>query len=106
MGARYVRAALVAEPKRLPPAPRLVLVALAVRVLDHPRGDSPAGVYFAGRNRLLGDLATMPTTTSRRHLTAHLTTLEHLGLLRRLVKAAPGQRAVYELLLPVDNLPP
>jgi hypothetical protein len=106
MGARYARAALVVEPKKLGQATRLVLVALALRVLDHDRENSPAGTYFAGRNRLLGDLAQMPTRTSLRHLTAHLTTLERLGLLERIGKPAPGKRAVYKLHLPVDNLPP
>jgi hypothetical protein len=106
MGARYVRAALVVEPKRLDHAARLVLVALAVRVLDSKRGDAEPGLYFGGRYRLLGDLATMPTRTSLRYLARQIQTLEQLGLLERESKPAPGKRAVYKLVLPVDNLPP
>lgn len=106
MGARYVRAALVVEPKKLGQAARLVLIALAVRVLDNPRENSPAGTYFAGRNRLLGDLGVMPTTSSLRHLARQIQDLERLGLLEREGRPAPGKRAVYKLHLPVDNLPP
>jgi hypothetical protein len=106
MGVRHVRAALYVEPDKLAPAPRLVLVALAVRVLDQARGNTPAGVYFAGRYRLLGDLGTMPTATSIRRLRGHISTLEQLGLIERLSRPGPGQRAVYKLRLPVDNLPP
>lgn len=106
MGARYVRAALSVEPNKLAPAPRLVLVALAVRVLDADHGERPRGVYRGGRYRLLGDLGTMPTDSTMRHLRAHIRKLESLGLLERVGRPAPGQRAVYKLLLPVDNLPP
>lgn len=106
MGARYVRAALLVMPDKLPNAARLTLVGMAVRVLDTPRGNAPAGVYFGGRYRLLGDTGTMPTTTSLRHLRANIKTLTDLGLIVRTVHPAPGKRAVYELRLPVDNLPP
>jgi hypothetical protein len=106
MGTKYARAALGIEPNKLANAPRLVLVAMALRVLDTDRGDVPRGVYFGGRNRLLGDLATMPNRTSFRHLTAHLATLERLGLIRRTVDARSGTQAVYNLLFPVDSQPP
>jgi DNA-binding HxlR family transcriptional regulator len=55
---------------------------------------------------LLGDLSTMPTRTTLRTLARHVQTLEQLGLVERIGKAAPGKRAVYKLHLPVDNLPP
>lgn len=106
MGARYVRAALVVEPKKLDRAARVVLVALAVRVLDNDRENTPRGTYFGGRNRLLGDLGIMPTRTTLRHLAAYLTTLEQLGILERIGRPAPGKRAVYKLHLSVENLPP
>jgi len=106
MGARYVRAALLVEPSKLPNAPRMVLIAMAVRTLDHPRGNAEEGTYYAGRMRLLGDLATMPTRTSLRTLQRHIETLVRLRLIERIGQAAPGKRAVYKLRLPVDNLPP
>jgi len=103
MGARYARAALAVEPSKLPNAARLVLVAMALRVLDKPSGATPAGTYFGGRHRLLGDLAQMPTRTTLRTLARHVQTLEQLGLIVRESKPAPGKRAVYILRLPVDN---
>jgi hypothetical protein len=106
MGARYARAANGVEPDKLGLAPRRVLVAMSLRALDAERGGTPAGVYFAGRNRLLGDLAMMPTASSLRHLSRMVATLEQLGLVERIGSPAPGQRSVYKLLLPVDNLPP
>lgn len=106
MGARYARAANGVEPDKLALAPRRVLVAMALRVLDAKRGTQPAGVYFGGRHRLLGDLGLMPSRTSYRHLTAHLATLESLGLIRREGEARRGNQAVYILLISVDNLPP
>jgi hypothetical protein len=106
MGARYARAANGVEPDKLALAPRRVLVAMALRVLDHGRGNRPPGVYFGGRNRLLGDLGLMPSRTTYRHLTGHLATLEHLGLIKREGDARRGNQAVYILTIPVDNLPP
>jgi DNA-binding HxlR family transcriptional regulator len=106
MGVRYARAALGVEPDKLGHAPRLVLVAMALRVLDKSSDEDAVGVYFGGRNRLLGDRAMMPNRTTYRTLTAHLATLERLGLIRRTSDARSGSQAVYRLLFPVDNSPP
>jgi hypothetical protein len=106
MGVRYARAALGVEPDKLRPVPRLVLVAMALRVLDKSSDEDAVGVYFGGRNRMLGDLAMIPSRTTYRHLTAHLATLQRLGLIRRTGDARSGSQAVYRLLFPVDNSPP
>jgi len=106
MGARYARAANLVAPAELGLAPRRVLVAMSLRVLDYGRAERPAGVYFGGRNRLLGDLGTLPSRTAYRHLTAHLATLERLGLIKREGDARRGNQAVYIVTVPVDNLPP
>lgn len=106
MGARYARAANAVEPDKLALAPRRVLVAMALRVLDTPRGDTPAGHYYGGQYRLLGDLGTMPTRTSLRALDRHMQTLTEARLIERTRAAAPGKRAVYKLTVSVDNLPP
>jgi hypothetical protein len=106
MGARYARAANGVMPTKLPLVPRRVLVAMALRALDSKRGDAERGLYYGGRYRLLGDLGIMPTRTTLRHLTGDLTKLVELGLIERVGKPAPGQRAVYKLLISVDNLPP
>jgi hypothetical protein len=68
-GSKYARASGERRRARpaLNPAPRRVLVAMALRVLDAKHGDTPAGVYFGGRNRLLGDLGIMPSRTAYRH---------------------------------------
>jgi hypothetical protein len=106
MGARYARAANGVEPDKLGLAPRRVLVAMALHALDSSRDEDRVGVYFGGRNRLLGDLGTMPSRTAYRHLTAHLAELQRLGLIRRVGDARRGSQAVYKLLFPVDKRPP
>lgn len=106
MGARLARAANVVDAGKLPLATRRVLVAMALRALDSPRGDTPAATYFGGHHRLLADLGVMPTRTTERHLKAHLRALTNARLIVQTQAPAPGKRAVYELRVPVDNLPP
>lgn len=106
MGARYARAANGVMPDKLGYAPRQVLVAMALRTLDAPRENAAAGHYYGGRFRLLGDLGQMPTRTTLRHLAGHVQTLVDLHLIERVGHPAPGKRAVYKLLVSVDNLPP
>jgi DNA-binding transcriptional ArsR family regulator len=79
---------------------------MALRSLDAKRGQTPPATYFGGQARLLGDLGQMPTRTAIRHLRAHLRTLRDAGLVSVAERSGPGRRAVYELHLPVDNLPP
>jgi len=103
MGARYARAANKVMPEKLDLATRRVLVAMALRVLDHKLRDTEPGVFYGGRLMLLNDLGTPANRTSYRHLSAALAELVKLGLLERVAPAAPRQAAVYRLVLPVDN---
>jgi len=105
MGVRYARSANAVLPGKLDLAPRRVLVAMALRVLDAARGATPAGVYYGGRNRLLGDLAMIPTPSAERHLREHIAVLMAEGLVQKIGTTTAG-RAVYKLTIPVDNSPP
>jgi hypothetical protein len=101
MGARYAIAANAVQPgKGLRLATRRVLITMALRVLDKPREGREPGIYEWGYERVLGDIALMPTRTSLRHLKAEVAELVELGLLEQIPAPRPGQRAAWWLCLP------
>jgi hypothetical protein len=103
MGAKYAIAANRVLPGKLHQTPRRVLVTMALRVMDKGNDDIEAGVYAWGYERILGDIALMPTKSSLRHLKECIALLIELGLLEQTRAPAPGQRAAWRLCLPVDN---
>lgn len=104
MGARYAIAANAVMPaKGLRLATRRVLLTMALRVLDKPREGREPGIYEWGYERILGDIALMPTRTSLRHLKAEIAELVELGLIEQVRQPGPGVRAAWRLCLPVDN---
>lgn len=103
MGARYGIAAVGVMQGKLSPAPRRVLIAMALRTLDKGTSERDAGIYEWGYERILGDMCIMPTRTSLRHLKADIAELTALGLLVQERASGPGVRAAWRVCLPVDN---
>ena len=103
MGIRNVRAALRADPGKLRPRARMVLVAMAAMTLDDDRGKQKAATYHGGRAMLLASLAEYPSTSAYRELARDVAELVQAGLLVRKRSASPDHTAVFVLHLPVDN---
>ena len=104
MGIRLVQYANGPWWAHLDPAPRMVLSIMASKVLDAPKGKTPAGTYFASRAELVLAYAGVDENDPRwdsveRRIRRHLSTLVDAGAIRLIYRGHQGKNSVYELLV-------
>ena len=104
MGIRLVQFANGPWWAHLDPAPRMVLSIMAAKVLDAPKGKTPAATYFASRAELVLAYAGVAENdprweSSERSIRRHLATLVEAGAIRQINRGHQGKNSIYELLV-------
>lgn len=90
----------------MPPTPRLVLVAMALRAADASPDPTAERTYWGGHTALMADLGWPPTDTARRNLRRALAALSGAGLVTLDDRTGVHRTGVYRLHLGAPNRPP
>jgi hypothetical protein len=105
MGVRNVSAGLLTAADKLSDGARITLLTLCLLSYDTPQHGVDARTYFGGWQMAMIRQGAYPDNASKRRFMRHIAELRAQGIVEVMSAGYHGSRAVYRLVLAVDNLP-